>query len=849
MKNLFALLVWARAARTNAVCAMFALMLLFVFASPAAAQVEINPTNFPDATFRQYVRTQFDKDNNGTLSESELNAVTAIGSSTAGTLPAAVADLTGIKLFPKLKELYAISTATAVKNLDVSGITTLTTLKWYGNSDQKNQLTNLNASGCTALTILWCHNNQLTSLNVSGCTALTKLDINQYQNNPLKSLDASNCTALTSVEIINSPLTSLNVSGCPKLTTLKCYGNEFTKFEDIHFDASSLEYLDCSGNKFTSLTIKENNKLKDIRCDNCPNLKEISLIGCTALSYNGKPFADHANGFSCQNNPELTSVDIRGSDIEYCFCERNSKLEYLDLSGCKITYLYCAKNNSLKSLVVSHNPTLKWLDCKQNPSLKSVNVSNSPAFNGVLFKSGLAEAGRTAEIFDDGLESLDVSNCTALEELKFQNKSLKSLNVRGCTALTKILCDNNQLTSLDVTGCPNLTTLQCQNNKLRRLILDMNKDKDYSASMFRCQNNYLPLSLLYSFRTNTSYKSSVIAKQWIRDFPQSDTTYLDFDESTKATLDLNSEKEFGPEGQKAPTQFKLYYTNFKDESKTNSFKSNQDRVEADRVFEYTATSGILKFNKPGTYKMTLENDSVKQYGISEFTWIIRVSEPYYEVKLQNAHPDGGDVTGAGRYAVGGAVRIAAPAYPGYRFVKWTHNEGGAVFGTRWDTTFNITENLNLKANFVKAYTILTTANDATMGKVSGRGEYDENTSVTVTATPESNARFLRWKKGETEVSTKSIHDFKATEDVTLTAEFEWIKYTIGVQSNNTEWGTASINSKDGVYRKGDEVVVTATPKSRYRLKAWKNAAGETVYDKTPTSLTLPRAPLLRRNLS
>ena len=39
----------------------------------------------------------------------------------------------------------------------------------------ENQLTSLNAQGCTALQELYCYNNQLTSLNVQGCTALRAL--------------------------------------------------------------------------------------------------------------------------------------------------------------------------------------------------------------------------------------------------------------------------------------------------------------------------------------------------------------------------------------------------------------------------------------------------------------------------------------------------------------------------------------------------------------------------------------------------------------------------------------------------------------------------------------------------
>ena len=63
----------------------------------------------------------------------------------------------------------------------------------------------------------------------------------------------------------------------------------------------------------------------------------------------------------------------------------------------------------------------------------------------------------------------DLSGCTALANLLFDNNQLKSLNVSGCTALKNLLCDNNQLTSLNVSGCTALEWLSCGNNQLTNL--------------------------------------------------------------------------------------------------------------------------------------------------------------------------------------------------------------------------------------------------------------------------------------------------------------------------------------------------------------------------------------------
>jgi Leucine-rich repeat (LRR) protein len=71
-----------------------------------------------------------------------------------------------------------------------------------------NQLTSLDVSQNTALTILWCDDNQLTSLDVSQNTALTIL---WCDDNQLTSLDVSQNTALFNLSCADNQLTSLDV--------------------------------------------------------------------------------------------------------------------------------------------------------------------------------------------------------------------------------------------------------------------------------------------------------------------------------------------------------------------------------------------------------------------------------------------------------------------------------------------------------------------------------------------------------------------------------------------------------------------------------------------------------------
>ena len=62
--------------------------------------------------------------------------------------------------------------------LNVQGLTALQELYCGG-----NQLTALNVQGCASLRKLWCYNNKLTELNVQGCTALKDLSCESNQLN------------------------------------------------------------------------------------------------------------------------------------------------------------------------------------------------------------------------------------------------------------------------------------------------------------------------------------------------------------------------------------------------------------------------------------------------------------------------------------------------------------------------------------------------------------------------------------------------------------------------------------------------------------------------------------------
>ncbi len=235
-RTLFALLVFVLCA---VLCVAFSLT-----AGAAEGDVEISEANFPDAKFRTYISTNFDKNGDNVLSAEEIAAVTNIN-----VYNKAISDLTGINHFTSLTTIYCYNNS--LTSLDVSALTSLTYLNCNNNS-----LTSLDVSGLTELTMLYCDKNSLTSLDVSGLTKLTSL---HCDDNSLTSLDVSALTSLTYLRCDNNSLTSLDVSGLTKLTKLY-----------------------CSGNKLTSLDISNNTSLNNVTVE--PQTRDIT-VNCETMTY------------------------------------------------------------------------------------------------------------------------------------------------------------------------------------------------------------------------------------------------------------------------------------------------------------------------------------------------------------------------------------------------------------------------------------------------------------------------------------------------------------------------------------------------------------------------------------
>lgn len=217
----------------------------------------------------------------------------------------------------------------------------------------------------------------------------------------------------------------------------------------------------------------------------------------------------------------------------------------------------------------------------------------------------------------------------------------------------------------------------------------------------------------------------------------------------------------------------------------------------------TATLTVFGYNKI-TYIATI---NITQGGTQQYT--INVS----------ANPNiGGTVTGGGIYNQGQSCTVTATANSGYIFTNWTEN--GNVVSSNASYTFTVNTNRNLVANFTaqsQQYTINVSANPNNGGTVSGGGTYNEGTSCTVRATPNTGYTFTNWTENGNVVSTSLRYTFTVTGNRTLVAQFQPQYYTIGTSANPANGGTIT---GGGTFQYGESCTVGAGPSDGYTFINW-----------------------------
>lgn len=371
----------------------------------------------PDNRFREYVLINFDTDHNGTIDQTEADAVTEMRLNPLvinedKTKPE-ITSLQGISYFQNLETLML--TSNEIKLTDLSYLSQNGKLKQLA-IDNSELLTQLDLSVVPTLERFIYTGTKLKSLILDnpelkeaylynddwkgeGHSGLTQLDFSArttnletlvISDNFITKIDLSHLVNLKKVSISCKNLSSLNLPASLKLTELAYWGK--TKFPGNLADFPNLTRLSIRGVE-TPLDLSKNSKLKDLDC---------SYNGLTRLDVSVLPDLEK---LVCDGN-ELVSLDLsRNPRLKELECS-NNKLPELDVSVLSDLEKLKCKWNAITSLDLSQTTKLVELDCSNN-KLTSLDISRCPAIKDVR---------------------LGFNNLT---EFNFSHTKLENLNSRG----------------------------------------------------------------------------------------------------------------------------------------------------------------------------------------------------------------------------------------------------------------------------------------------------------------------------------------------------------------------------------------------------------------------------------
>lgn len=284
--------------------------------------VAINSNNFKDDNFKKVVADWYDEDEDGFLSNAEIEGVTFI--SISGMLmdscgeDAVITDLSGIEFFTACKRLRC--GGVGLETLDVSKMPQLVELTCEGNN-----LTSLDVTQNTLLEWLNCSSNDLESLNVSNNTKLTKLE---FYVNHLKDINLSGLKNLVTLRCHRNELASLNLSANTELVTLNCSTNCLSELDlsantklsqltasQVGDQTVSAQAVIDNGVYYTAFQISDSSRITSTSVD---RVEDIGGVDVTVLGYDGRDFVSYdidgiVNGIDYYYDvglPETEAMDV-----------------------------------------------------------------------------------------------------------------------------------------------------------------------------------------------------------------------------------------------------------------------------------------------------------------------------------------------------------------------------------------------------------------------------------------------------------------------------------------------------------------------------------------------------------
>ena len=332
----------------------------------------INKNNFPDDSFRNYIKT-YKAGGRDVLTVEEQRKVESIEVKGWN-----ISNLKGIEAFPNLKELNCENNS--IQKLDLRQNPELEKLIC-----NKNQLTQLDLSKNPNIYFLNCSWNQLEQLDVSHLKDLVTLDCS---HNDLEQLDVKNSKSLVALNCSANQLTELDadVTHKSRLVSVECQNNQLTSL--ILGQNKLLKKLNCAHNQLTQLNLNNMSALKELNCAN----NQLTVLDVS-------------------DSPELTTLWLKNNHLTSLNLDNNPNLNF------SITDIYSSDFNNVYTVTLNPDRTFDlrnlpegfdinrvtgWVNGKANGNILTVNEDTNVVYYSYRCITGKLEVSFKLDVTGTG---------------------------------------------------------------------------------------------------------------------------------------------------------------------------------------------------------------------------------------------------------------------------------------------------------------------------------------------------------------------------------------------------------------------------------------------------------------
>lgn len=332
----------------------------------------INKNNFPDDSFRNYIKT-YKAGGRDVLTVEEQRKVQTIEVEGKN-----ISSLRGIEAFPNLTELKCGNNS--IQKLDLRQNPKLKTLKC-----NKNQLTQLDLSKNPDIDYLNCSENQLKQLDVSHLKDLVTLNCS---HNDLEQLDVRNSKFLETLYCSSNRLTELDadVTHKSRLVSVECQNNQLTSL--ILGQNKLLKKLNCANNQLTQLNLKNMNSLKELKCQN-----------------------NQLTALDVSSSPNLTTLVLKNNQLTSLNLDSNPHLNftYTDVYHSDFNNVYTVTLNPDRTFDLNTLPgnfdtnrVTGWVNGTVKGNILTVNEGTNVVYYGYRCITGMMDASFTLDVTGTG---------------------------------------------------------------------------------------------------------------------------------------------------------------------------------------------------------------------------------------------------------------------------------------------------------------------------------------------------------------------------------------------------------------------------------------------------------------